>query len=114
MISGEANSDDIVCRIFLTEGNTANSEMIFFNSDGEIAQSVQKKFNRVVVWNASLEYFMKQPGFQTFKTEYSLLIKLTRDKSKVKNELNYVQVCAKESPHLLYNFAIQKKNYIFT
>ena len=66
--------------------------MVFFNMNREIVQSVQKKFNRVVVWNASLDYNMKQPGFQTFETEYSLLIKLTRDKRKVKQGLDYVQV----------------------
>ena len=97
MILGEANSDDILCRIFLSKGSTSNSEMSFFNRNREIVQPVRKKFNRIVVWNASLDYNMKQPGFQTFKTEYSLLIKLTRDERKVKKELNYVQVWIKGS-----------------
>ena len=85
-------SHDIVCRIFLSEGNTSNSEMMFYNHKGEVVQPVQKKFNRVVLWNATLDYSMKQPGFQTFKTEYSLLIKLSRDMQKMQQELEYIKV----------------------
>ena len=55
-------------------------------------QPVQKKFGRVVLWNATLDYSMKQPGFQTFKTEYSLLIKLSRDTKKLQQELEYIKV----------------------
>ena len=100
LISGVANSDDVFCRVFLSRGNTSNSEMIFFDSKGEVVQPVEKKFNRVVVWNASLDYIMKQPGFQTFKTEYSLMIKLSRDKNKMEQELNYIQVLSNSSASL--------------
>ena len=66
--------------------------MVFTDENGEILQAIKKKFNRIVIWNASLDYYMKQPGFQTFKTEYSLLIKMSRDLEKMKEEMQYVQV----------------------
>jgi len=91
VVKGEMASHDIVCRIFLSSGNTSNSEMMFYNHKGEVMQPVQKKFGRVVLWNATLDYSMKQPGFQTFKTEYSLLIKLSRDRKKLQQELEYIK-----------------------
>jgi len=91
VVKGEMASHDIVCRIFLSRGNTSNSEMMFYNRKGEVMQPVQKKFGRVVLWNATLDYSMKQPGFQTFKTEYSLLIKLSRDRKKLQQELEYIK-----------------------
>ena len=69
--------------------------MLFFDRNGELIQGAKKKFSRLLVWNASLSYIMKQPGFQTFKTEYSLLVKMSRNAEKMKNELNFVQVFIK-------------------
>ena len=89
----------------MSKGNTSNSEMMFFNSKGEVVQPVEKKFNRVVMWNASLDYIMKQPGFQTFKTEYSLMIKLSRDKNKMEQELNYIQVSTRSVLFCTVNYS---------
>ena len=91
LVLGETGTDDVLCNLFLGQGFT-KSGMLFFDEKGEIVKAVATKFNRIVIWNATLDFRLKQPAFESFKTKYSLLIRFTRSSTKMANELSYIKV----------------------
>ena len=66
--------------------------MLFLSKSGEIIKPVNARFNRMVVWNSSIDYQLKQPDFDSFQQEYSIIIKLTKDAKKLKDEVAYIKV----------------------
>lgn len=76
----------------MSSNYSTRSEMLFLSKSGEVMKPVDAKFNRMVVWNSSIDYQLKQPDFDSFRQEYSIIIKLTKDTKKLDDEIAYVQV----------------------
>ena len=95
---------DLLIRIFLTQGQKKNdySELVFFDENEEIFGSVFPKFGRTVIWNDTADFIFKPPSMQKMSGEYSLFIKATLDKTKVKKSVNQFKVCA--SAFIVYPF----------
>ena len=94
---------DIFIRIFLSKEQKKNdySELMIYNKKEEVIASIFPKYGRVVLWNDNTDFIFKPPSMNVEQAEYSLLIKMTKDKTKFTKSMEKFKVSYLFSPFFI-------------